>query len=136
MRGITTTMVDAFYRAKPKRMSNTRVTVDVEKGRTWVKMHLHGNCIAKRKVRSDDGTALLLVSASGWSTNTTKERLNGVTGRFGVHIWQKDFDWYMSCSRVGYEERHSFNTGSGCWTLVHADSPTEELYAEVTHGRD
>lgn len=134
MRGITTTMVDAFYRAKPKKMDNTRVTVEVEKGRTWVKMYLHGNCIAKRKVRSDDGTDLLLVSASGWSTNTTKERLNGVIGRFGLQIWQKNFDWYMI--EHGGDEVMSFNTDSRSWTVVYATSPTEQLYAEVTHGRD
>ena len=29
----------------------------------------------------------------GWSSNTTKERLNGLTG---VNIWQKDFVWYLN----------------------------------------
>ncbi|QDP51877.1 MAG: hypothetical protein GOVbin4206_44 [Prokaryotic dsDNA virus sp.] len=50
-------------------------------------MRLHGNLIAYSNA---DG---IYISNGGWSSNTTKERLNGLTG---VHIQQKDFTWYLN----------------------------------------
>ena len=133
MRGVTTTMVDAFYAGKPKKMRNTEVAVQVKDSKTWIVMYLHGNAIAKRRL---NGTALLL-SAAGWSTNTTKERLNGIGGCYGVNIWQTDFEWYWS--RVNrstgiVEVKEGFDTSLGAWTVVYAGSPTEELYEEVVNG--
>jgi hypothetical protein len=132
MRGITSTMVTAFHEGKAKKKQNT--AVEVENG--WVVMRLHGSKIAKRRV---NGTALLL-SAAGYATNTTKERLNGVGQRFGVNIWQKDFEWYWSSSWLdafplegAVRKSNKFNTSSGEWTLVYAGSPTEELYEEARH---
>lgn len=133
MRGVTTTMVNAFYAGRPKKMKNTEVSVEERGMRKWVVMYLHGNAIAKRRIH---GTALLL-SAAGWSTNTTKERLNGIASRYGVNIWQSKFEWFWS--RVDpftglVEVQESFDTSRGAWTLVYAGSPTEELYEEVVNG--
>ena len=50
-------------------------------------MYLHGNLIAYSNA---DG---IYISNGGWSSNTTKERLNGLTG---VHIQQRDFVWYLN----------------------------------------
>ena len=50
-------------------------------------MRLHGNLIAYSNA---DG---IFISNGGWSSNTTKERLNGLTG---VHIQQKNFTWYLN----------------------------------------
>lgn len=49
-------------------------------------MYLHGNQIAV-----NDGA--LYITAAGWFTNTTKERLNGLPG---VHINQKAGEWYLN----------------------------------------
>lgn len=135
MRGITSKMVAAFYEGKAKTMGNT--AVEVENG--WVVMRLHGSKIAKRRV---NGTALLL-SAAGYATNTTKERLNGVGQRYGVNIWQRDFEWYWSSPDHLSASKHplgtcpaatSFDTSRKEWTLVYAGSPTEELYEEAHRG--
>lgn len=135
MRGITATMVQAFYDGKPKKMKNTEVAIEEEDGRTWVKMYLHGSAIAKRRI---GGTALLL-SAAGWSTVTTKERLNGIAGRYGIGIWQVNFEWYwghFASNSDGWDRRtiDSFDTNRGSWTVVYAESPGEELYEEVVNG--
>ena len=58
--------------------SNTIVRTDGLRAQMW----LHGNLIA---YSNPDG---IYISNGGWSSNTTKERLNGLTG---VHIQQKDF---------------------------------------------
>ena len=57
-------------------------------------MFLHGNCIA---TRAHFGAELkdnqFMISAAGWKTNTTKERLNGLPG---VSIRQKKGEWYLN----------------------------------------
>lgn len=50
-------------------------------------MYLHGNLIAKR---AEGG---LYITASGWQSNTTKERLNALPG---VSIQQKARVWYLN----------------------------------------
>lgn len=50
-------------------------------------LFLHGNKIAEWR----DGE--LFITNAGWSTNTTKERLNGL---HGVNIHQKDYTWYLN----------------------------------------
>lgn len=49
-------------------------------------IYLHGNKIAW-KVEGG-----IMISNCGWSSNTTKERLNALRG---VNIYQKNFDWYI-----------------------------------------
>lgn len=48
---------------------------------------LHGNKIAEKR----DGA--LWITNAGWSTTTTKERLNAL---HGVSITQKNFVWYLN----------------------------------------
>ena len=64
--------------------SNTEVRRISDVG---AEMYLHGNLIA---YSSPKGT---FISNGGWSSNTTKERLNGLTG---VHIQQRDYVWYLN----------------------------------------
>tara|TARA_R100001015_G_C4590814_1_gene146315 strand:+ start:443 stop:742 length:300 start_codon:yes stop_codon:yes gene_type:complete len=64
--------------------SNTRV---VRSNEVAAEMYLHGNLIA---YSNETG---IYISNAGYKTNTTKERLNGLTG---VHIEQKDFVWYLN----------------------------------------
>ncbi len=71
------------------RKSNTSVDVDSE-GYTTVR--LHGNRIAEIEPNGD-----IILSSCGWSTPTTKSRLNAVLDVFlsGCGIFQKDFTWYV-----------------------------------------
>jgi hypothetical protein len=85
MRKITQEAVDKFLSKEPFKKSNMKV----ESGGmgTW-KLKLHGNTIA-----SIDEFNMLSISNAGWSSNTTKERLNGIPH---VHIKQKNYQWYLN----------------------------------------
>jgi len=79
---------------------NTKViTVNPSTGWARTEMYLHGNMIAFRyersmsKLTSSIIEPSLFISNCGYFTNTTKERLNGLTG---VKIHQKDFVWYLN----------------------------------------
>ena len=84
MRKITKEAVSAFLERKPFRKSN----MSVEAYGNEFRLKLHGNSIA-----SIDELGVLSVSNAGWSSNTTKERLNGIPG---VHIKQKNWTWYLN----------------------------------------
>lgn len=86
MKKITQQAVNAFLNGKEFRRGNTEVTVH-EATDTTSYMYLHGNNIAYR-----DPTGLY-ITVSGEFTNVKKERLNGLPG---VHIHQKDGDWYLN----------------------------------------
>ena len=79
MRNITEKVVGAFNSGRPARSGNTKSTGN--------ELFLHDNLIARRV----DGK--VEVSNAGWSSNTTKERLNGVSG---VSVCQKNFDWFLN----------------------------------------
>jgi hypothetical protein len=81
---ITKESVSAFLNRYEFKKSNMAVTI--ENGITYLK--LFGNKIAALE---SDGK--MWVSNAGWSTNTTKERLNGLPG---VHIVQKDWGWFLN----------------------------------------
>ena len=83
MRKITMEACSAFQRWCNFKKGNTEVIrYDVR-----IEMRLHGNLIAYSDIT---GT---YISNGGWSSNTTKERLNGLSG---VHVQQKDFEWYLN----------------------------------------
>ena len=79
MKKVTRQAVQAFYNNVNFRSGNTIVSNG--------KMYLHGNLIAKKE------NGAVYISNAGWATNTTKERLNGLSG---VHINQKNFVWYLN----------------------------------------
>ena len=83
-RKITQEACYAFENLGEYKKSNTEVRKinDVSS-----EMYLHGNLIAYSDA---SGT---YISNGGWSSNTTKERLNGLTG---VRIHQKDFQWHLN----------------------------------------
>lgn len=83
MRKVTKQAIDAFLNKQAGSFGNTSVNVTGDA----TELRLHGNCIATIK------GAKLTVSACGWLTNTTKERLNGLPG---VSICQKDYQWYLN----------------------------------------
>lgn len=86
MRKITNNSVNAFMCAKPFKQGN--MEVEVLPNVTILK--LHGHSIA---YRYNDPKRTLSISACGWLTNTTKERLNGIDG---VNISQHNFIWYLN----------------------------------------
>lgn len=83
MKKVTQNATNAFHRSSEGKFGNTRI--EVENGVT--KMFLHGNLIAKS---SAEGT---FITNAGYSTNVTKERLNGLEG---VYIHQKNWAWYLN----------------------------------------
>jgi hypothetical protein len=83
-RKITKESVDKFLSKTPFRKSN----MSVEESYGIYKLKLHGNTIA-----TIDELGVLSVSNAGWSSNTTKERLNGIPG---VRVHQKNWTWYLN----------------------------------------
>ena len=86
MRKITLRAISSFYMNKPFKQDNTQVRVGTLKGNPITELLLHDNVIAKTM----DGR--LWITASGWLTPTTKERLNGFTQ---VYIVQWKGVWYL-----------------------------------------
>lgn len=96
MRKITKESVAAFIAGMPFSKGNMRVSIN-DAGA--VCMELHGNLIA---IRYSDGHKETEISNAGWSSNTTKERLNGLLKALGMadcQIYQKDFVWYWKGNR-------------------------------------
>lgn len=78
------------------------------------KMYLHGNCIAKKIVKSKDSgdtiiSSRIYISDAGWRTTTTKERLNGIPW---VSICQKKGVWYLNGKELTSEYYESQGYGS------------------------
>ena len=88
MRKITADAIRAFRYRQTFKRGNTEVKVFDNS----VALFLHGNIIAE--YAADGG---LYIRDGGWQSNTTKERLNGLPN---VHIYQKDFQWYLNMSLI------------------------------------
>ena len=105
MRKITEEALRAFYKGKKFKKSNTEVKIIKSMNKTVrVELLLHGNVIAyqswiywENQVPSSFGDMKvskdLWITAAGWRSNTTKERLNGLNG---VNIVQRDWQWYLN----------------------------------------
>lgn len=86
MRKITQQSVSAFFAGVNFKSGNMSVQSD---SNGYYEMRLHGNLIA---YRCNDG---IFISNAGWSSNTTKERLNGILSHLNAGcIYQRDFVWY------------------------------------------
>lgn len=79
MRQITFDIVNAFEGRRALKIGNSRTD--------GTSLWLFDNKIAEWR------NGELWITNAGWSSNTTKERLNGLTG---VHIVQKNFQWYLN----------------------------------------
>ena len=92
MRQITKEAVNKFLQAENYSKNNTQVWSGYECSTERVtKMFLHGNLIAQRRAFGNT-----IITNSGWFSNTTKERLNGLLDLFGYDkIYQKKFKWYL-----------------------------------------
>ena len=73
-------------------MGNTRVYRARVKGKTQVRVELHGNLIARF-----DTDGLMLIWDCGWQTNTTKQRLNALLSCFTneAGISQRQYQWSL-----------------------------------------
>ena len=79
MRKVTEQAVNAFMNNRDFKSGNTQVTNGA--------MYLHGNKIAEW--RGDE----LWITNAGWSSNVTKERLNGIPG---VSVQQSRWVWFLN----------------------------------------
>ena len=72
--------------------SNTSVTFYPSENLSEVR--LHGNLIAWY----DHNDQRLALSSAGWTTNTTKSRLNALLYEFatGCTVFQRNFQWFVS----------------------------------------
>ena len=86
MRKITQDAIRAFNNNYKFKRGNTEVRI-FGYGTNVTQLMLHGNVIA---YKDNSGTS---INACGFLTSTTKERLNGL---HGVHIYQKDWNWYLN----------------------------------------
>ncbi len=80
MRQITRKAVEALLVGASYKNSNTEVRDNA--------MYLHGHKIAWLDINGQ-----LWISHCGYTTNTTKERLNGLPG---VSIRQRNYQWYLN----------------------------------------
>jgi len=90
MRKITSDVVGAFMLKQARTVGNSHTDGS--------SLYLHGNEIAKH---TDDG---IMITNAGWSSNTTKERLNAIPG---VSISQKNWAWFLNG-----------NEWDGSWILI------------------
>ena len=92
MRKITADAIRAFNNNQPFKRGNTEIVISEDSlGIKYTAMNLHGNTIAYKVI--GDVAPGLFIQDGGWQTNTTKERLNGISG---VSIYQKNYQWYLN----------------------------------------
>lgn len=85
MRQITIDAIRAF-----------RIGNNFKRGNTQVKTYAHSNyreLLLHGHVIAEMGEQGFFISSCGWSTTTTKERLNGLPN---VNIHQKNFQWFLN----------------------------------------
>ena len=85
MRKITQESIEAFNCNENFKKSNTQIIADD----SGTDMFLFGNLIATKNIRTGE----ISISNCGYFTNTTKERLNGLSG---VFIQQDRGIWYLN----------------------------------------
>jgi hypothetical protein len=84
MRQVTKESINAFNNNSQGSFGgNTRIVVDNEA----TKLYLFDNLIAVKE------NNVIRISNAGWESNTTKERLNALSG---VNIVQKKGTWYLN----------------------------------------
>lgn len=87
MRKVTSQAVAAFLASRTFKSANTTV----ELHGNVVSLRLHGNVIARGLIGNVENT--LEISAAGWNSATTKDRLNGLPG---VRIHQRNWQWFLN----------------------------------------
>ncbi len=85
MKKITQNAINAFMNNDKFCESNTRVALvpDEQLKRLKVELYLFDNLIAYKWIDEIEGTTNHYISSAGWSTSTTRERLNGLLEKLG-----------------------------------------------------
>ena len=91
MKKISIESAQSFMDNKKFKKSNTRV--QVENGIT--SLHLYESCIAVK-----DSSGNVFISNRGYTTVTTKERLNAILSHFNNGIYQRKGVWYFNDGTV------------------------------------
>lgn len=81
---ISIKIASAFMAHRSRKIANSEST--------GTSILLHGNKIAEWR-KGDDGNDKLYITAAGWFTQTTKDRLNVIDG---VRIQQKNGRWFLN----------------------------------------
>jgi len=92
MRIIEKEMLEAIYQWKNWKKDNTKV--EIYDNESDLKVYLYNNLIAKIKKH----THALYLYDGGWKSVTTKSRLNALLYGRPQHVFQKDFEWFVSDS--------------------------------------
>jgi len=91
MKKIISESLHAFYHGKDFKKSNMQVEIN-EGGAS---MYQHGNLIAVKHAN----TGRIDISNAGWTSSTSKERLNAIItsapGARFQRLFQKDFEWFI-----------------------------------------
>jgi len=68
------------------------VATSVEKRDGWMVVRYHSTDVVRFNSQS------IILDSGGWSTFTTKARMNQASNEFdlGYQVWQKDFVWFVS----------------------------------------
>lgn len=83
----------AFESFRNFKGGNTQVNTFITEEVKTASLFLHFNKIAELLEFPKEGKRGLLLNACGWLTNTTKERLNGLSG---INVVQKRGNWFLN----------------------------------------
>lgn len=95
---IETAMAQAISKRVPFRKNNTSVVLEDSSASVL----LHGNEIAKvhyYKTKKQPTVKSIEITDAGWSTVTTKRRLNALLRAFGWSVGQSSWIWYLTSSQ-------------------------------------
>ena len=93
--------------------SNSNTRVEYNSNTNCSSVYLHNHQIAT----FDHNLKAVKLSSCGWTTNTTKSRLNAILDevKWGCKVFQKNFDWFVNYQ----DETASFYDGM---ILIDADT--------------
>ena len=85
--------------------SNSNTFVEYNSNTNCSTVVLHRTAIAVY----DHNTNALKLNSGGYTTNTTKSRLNAILDevKFGARVFQRDFIWFLNYNN----QTHNFNDG-------------------------
>ena len=89
--------------------SNSNTKVDYNSNTNCSTIVLHRTAIAVY----DHNTQALKLNSGGYTSNTTKSRLNAILQELiaGARVFQRDFNWFLSYNN----QTHDFNGGMILW---------------------
>ena len=102
--------------ARTNRIGQHKTTVSTDNGITRVVYHV------TPVVKIDWEKRIVTLNTGGWSTVTTKLRMNQASNQFdlGFHVYQKDWNWFVTVPHPEKETNGDTQTG---WTWTSRDIP-------------